>query len=342
MSQIELEPSAKEIQSQFFNRLKSLLDPNQSLVDCIADMLDVSGDSAYRRIRGEKLLNIGELKILAGTFKISIDELLLGITNGMFFNYKSVRRSDLNFNIYFDELAETMERIKAAPNPHMLYAAWDVPVFHYFNFPEIMLFKTYFWRKCVWNDPKLEYSDFRLKSLMDHHGQTLKDAGERILNAYVNLPSVEIWHDWTIESTLKQLEFGIDSGFFVNPSDGQLILEQIYQLMEHIKDQTQSGYKFKYGQKPEEKIQNFELYLNEIFFLNNTIVAQADNIHEVYVIHESVNYLTTTNPQFCQETAEWLEVQKRKSFLLTNSSELIRNKFFAGQYRKIEKMMAKL
>ena len=121
-----------------------------------------------------------------------------------------------------------------------------------------------------------------------------------------------------------------------------VLFEQLYQLIEHVEDQAKAGFKFKYGQKPQKSTDNYELYLNEIFFLNNTIIAEADNMREVFVIHESVNYLTTTNPQFCEETANWMQVQKKKSILITNSSERERNKFFKKQYNKIEKMMKRV
>ena len=334
--------SSKDIQNVLFARIKSRLSKDDSFVEVIAELFNSSKDSAYRRIRGETLLNINELRILSLEYKISLDELLLGVTNGMFFNYKSVRRSGLDFNVYFKEMAETMERLSAAPNASMLYAAWDVPIFHYFNFPEVMLFKTYFWRKSVWDDPVLRDTDFKLKELMEVHGEVIKRDGQRILDAYIKTPATEIWHDWTLESTLKQIEFAVDSGFFVKKEDYMLLFEQLYQLIEHVEEQAKAGFKFRHGHKPEKSTDNYEVYLNEIFFLNNTIVAEADNLKEVYVVHESVNYLTTTNPQFCEETANWMQVQKKKSILLTNSSERERNKFFKKQFAKIEKSMRKV
>ena len=339
---MDLPINSKDIQSDLFSRIKSRHRKDESLVEVISELLNMSYDSAYRRIRGETLLNLEELRLLSAQYQLSLDEILMGVTNGMFFNYKSVRRSGLDFNIYFSEMAETMEHLSQSPNAKMLYAAWDVPIFHYFNFPEVMLFKTYFWRKSVWNDPALADKDFKLDELMNTHGSVIREKGQRILDAYINIPATEIWHDWTLESTLKQIEFGIDSGFFKKKEDYMLLFEQLYQLIEHVEDQAKSGYKFRYGQKPERSTDNYEVYLNEIFFLNNTIVVEADDMRQVYVIHESVNYLTTSNPRFCEETANWMQVQKKKSILLTNSSERERNRFFKKQYDKIEQMMLRV
>ncbi len=337
-----MDTNEKTVQSVFFDRIKSKLSPEQNLVDTIAELLSVSDDSAYRRIRGDKLLNINDLQLLANAFNLSLDELIMGGNQGIFFEHQSIKKMKLDFNSYFHDMAKTMKRLQSAPGCKMVYAAMDVPIFHYFNFPEIILFKTYFWRKTIWEDPKLESSDFKLESLMKQHGETLKEDGNQILDAYINIPSVEIWHDWTIESTLRQIEFSLDSGFFVKKEDCQFLLEQMYKLIEHIEDQTTAGYKFKYGQKPEKKAHNYDVYLNEILFLSNTIIAETDIVNEVFVVHEATNYLISQDEKFCKGVIDWMEIQKRKAILITNSSEKIRNKFFKHLYSKVEHLMKKV
>ena len=44
--------STPELQQQLFTLIKSKIASNQSLADVIQDMLGISADSAYRRIRG--------------------------------------------------------------------------------------------------------------------------------------------------------------------------------------------------------------------------------------------------------------------------------------------------
>ena len=333
---------AKKAQSALFDKIKLKIGPEENLVDLVSELLNVSDDSAYRRIRGDKLLHIHNLQLLAAEFKLSLDEILMDNSQGIFFEHQSIRKMKLDFNSYFHDMAKTMERLQHAPGCKMVYAAMDVPIFHYFNFPEIILFKTYFWRKTIWEDPKLEGTEFKLESLMKQHGDTLKEDGKQILDAYIDIPSVEIWHDWTIESTLRQIEFSMDSGFFVKKADCQFLLEQMYKLIEHIEDQNNSGFKFKYGFKPEKKAHNYDVYLNEILFLSNTIIAETDVGNEVYVVHEATNYLISQDQKFCAGVIEWMETQKRKAILITKSSEKIKNKFFKHLYGKVEHLMEKV
>lgn len=43
-----------ELQQHFFDHIKERLPTHLSLVDEVAELLSISNDSAYRRIRGEK------------------------------------------------------------------------------------------------------------------------------------------------------------------------------------------------------------------------------------------------------------------------------------------------
>ena len=72
-------------QIQFFQRLKSAIPAHASLVDEVAETLDLSIDSAYRRLRGEKLLDLEELSKLSRKFNISLDNLFSLNSNSILF-----------------------------------------------------------------------------------------------------------------------------------------------------------------------------------------------------------------------------------------------------------------
>ena len=53
--------STSELQIQIFQHIKAKLPSHISLVDELAQVMDVSTDSAYRRIRGEKPISLEEI-----------------------------------------------------------------------------------------------------------------------------------------------------------------------------------------------------------------------------------------------------------------------------------------
>jgi BetR domain len=63
-------------QKLLFDRLKQNLPANKSLAECLMQWLNVSSDSAYRRIRGETPLTVDELAVLSEATGLSANELL--------------------------------------------------------------------------------------------------------------------------------------------------------------------------------------------------------------------------------------------------------------------------
>lgn len=63
-------------QDILFQRIKEILPQHDSLVDTISEILHISSDSAYRRIRGETPLVLDEARILCQHFNLSLDQLL--------------------------------------------------------------------------------------------------------------------------------------------------------------------------------------------------------------------------------------------------------------------------
>ncbi|HET6225931.1 MAG TPA: helix-turn-helix domain-containing protein [Bacteroidia bacterium] len=63
-------------QIAFIQLIKNSLPSNISLVDELSDLLKISSDSAYRRIRGESALSIEEITVLCKHFKLSFDSFI--------------------------------------------------------------------------------------------------------------------------------------------------------------------------------------------------------------------------------------------------------------------------
>src|SRR6267378_1809448 len=64
------------LQQQFFQHLKENMPPHLSMVDELCDILSLSHDSVYRRIRGEKPMSFSELKEICEHYHFSIDQVL--------------------------------------------------------------------------------------------------------------------------------------------------------------------------------------------------------------------------------------------------------------------------
>jgi len=90
---------ASELQQELFRVIKKNIPATASATDEIARVLDVSVDSVYRRMRGEKTISLEELYKLSSHYKISLDQLMDLQTGafqfrGNFLNNKTFRYED--------------------------------------------------------------------------------------------------------------------------------------------------------------------------------------------------------------------------------------------------------
>ena len=64
------------MQQLFIQHIKDNFSGPLSLVTEMAELLNISNDSAYRRIRGEKAISFEEMQKLCTHFKVSLDQFL--------------------------------------------------------------------------------------------------------------------------------------------------------------------------------------------------------------------------------------------------------------------------
>ena len=141
-------------QQVFFAHIKGLLPPHISFVDEVAEVLNISNDSAYRRIRGEKPIALEEIKKLCIKFKISLDQLLHLDSESIVFTGKVADPQNFNFELYLLDFLRQHEIINSFEQKELLILPKDVPLHHYYNFPELAAFKYFFWMKTIsvsWN-----------------------------------------------------------------------------------------------------------------------------------------------------------------------------------------------
>ena len=65
-----------ELQKKIFEHIQNAIPKDYIMVNEIADLLNISVDSAYRRIRGDKAIEIQETALLCTHYKISLDAIL--------------------------------------------------------------------------------------------------------------------------------------------------------------------------------------------------------------------------------------------------------------------------
>ena len=89
-----------------FQHLKSILPSHLSMADEVADLLEISPDSAYRRIRGEKPITLEELEKVCVHYNISLDQFLHLKTNSFLFSGILREEKERSFDDWLDHLTK--------------------------------------------------------------------------------------------------------------------------------------------------------------------------------------------------------------------------------------------
>ena len=322
-------------QTRLMQRLKDAIPNNISLVDELADLLEVSNDSAYRRIRGETALSIEEIALICTKFKISFDAFINSNEAGnVSFKCNPMSSQKDGFKDYFNSIKTDFEAVSKFENKEIIYAAEDIPVFHHFTFPELTAFKIFYWNKSIINAKEFEDKKYD-SSLID---EELKEIGCSILEAYSKVPSIEIWSDDTANSTIKQIEFYWESGIFKSKADALLICSQVSEMVERIKKQAELNCKLDKNGNPTNIENSYSLYHSDVMIGNNCVLLSVGEMKATYISYHTFNTLLTSHHNFCEETDQWLKNLIKKSNLISGVAEKQRYRYF----KKIEDLMKKL
>ena len=322
---------ATDAQQLFFQYIKGTLPKHLSLVDEVADVLGISNDSAYRRIRGQKPIVLEEIKKICSHFNISLDQFMHLNSDSVLFTGKLVDKLNFSFELYLQDFLHQLQMINSFEEKEIYYWVKDVPIFYYYQFPELAAFKCFFWMKTVLEYPQYSKAKFNFSDF----DKTLLKAGEMILDTYNTIPSHEIWNIDNINTYMQQIEYYKDTNIFNSKNDIITLYECLEKMVDHIEAQAEAGYKFNYNAK-EIKGASCKIYVNEFVIGDNTVMAVINKKPVVYLNHSFLNYTSTRDIVFCEYIFEYFQKLIHKSTLISSVSEKQRSNFFSPIREKLE------
>ena len=319
------------VQQLFFQHIKNNLPPHLSLVDEIAALLNISNDSAYRRIRGEKGISFDEIRTLCTHFKISLDQLFYLNSQSIIFTGKSVDNRDFPFDLYLADIYGQLKFMNSFDKRELIYLCKDVPIFHYFHYSELAAFKFFFWMKTV-----LQYPAFGKKMFVaEDFADSLYKTSGKIVEEYNKLPSQEVWNVENIHSTIRQIEYYKETKAFASGQDIVELYDCLDKTIEHIEKQAELGYKFSITEKQPPSKSEYKLFMNEFVLGDNSLCAILNDTKVVYLNYSVLNFIITRDTAFTEHIYQHYQNIIRKSTLISNVGEKERSRFFNTMREKI-------
>lgn len=323
------------VQKELLNRVKSR--SSEKLVDVLCDALNLSIDASYRRIRGEKLLDLSEIIVLCNKFNISIDDMLSVAGNvktvQFVFPFKDL---DFDFTDYLKSVLQNLTMVKEN-NGHIYYSAKDLPLFHCFQSELLTKFKIYYWLKTMLSRRDLigvKFDDFKLEDEQ-------MELGKAIAQVYSDTNSTEIWNYETIHGLSSQVSYYLTVGF-ITKEQAKDLLNEIKSLLQHLFTAAELEQKFIVGKRKLGEEANFKLLFNEVLATDNSIYADMGELKAAFMPHIILNYITTFDEEYCDYIQNVFDSVVKKSTLISGVNEKDRSLFFNYAFDRIDKTIQNL
>jgi hypothetical protein len=318
-------------QVAFLQKLRAQLNAQQSLPDELCRILHISEDSAYRRIRGEKQLSIDELAIICRHYKVSADDPIKGAEHHVLFDGQYILPEQFNFSDYLNAQEKELTFISNHKPHYIRFLCKDIPVYHYFHFPEIASFKYFSWMRTLLNFPSLQQQKFSLLFLKEE----IVRQGKRLAELYYQIPGTEILNADNILTTLRQIEYFKDAGLFETPDDLAQVYQSLDAMVDHIRHMASEGRKFLPGKDPSLSGGNYDLYINSFYVGDNTLTVTAGDRSFCFIVHSGINFVRTPDASFCNYQQKFIDQLIRRSTLISTVAEREREQFFISIKNRI-------
>jgi len=326
---------ANELQQQFFDHLKSILPTHISMVDELADLLHLSYDSVYRRIRGEKSIDLKELRQICEHYHISLDQVLQLQNDAVVFRAPDINHNGRPFEDYLRGMLAQLKYFNSFQERKMLYFCKDMTFFHFFLFPEFAAFKTFFWIKTILNNAEYGQKSF---SLAEFSFRDCLALGQQIITEYNNIPSVELWNYESINSSISQIQYYRDSGMFNNKNDFEQVVDSLDKTLDHIRLEAEKGFKFNVGQSDLAFRAPVQFYVNEVVLGSNSILVELNGIRHTIITYNVLSYLESRDTRFNEKSFSTFNTILSRSNLISGTGEKERSRFFRSLREKVQNL----
>jgi hypothetical protein len=297
-------------------------------VSYLMDLLELSRESVYRRMRKEIPFSMEELARLSLDLGFSIDEIIEGNRNErVFFDLQSnmsICSSD-SYSMMFQSYDNYLHILLNARQTKVLMALNQIPALFLAYFNGLFQFSYYKWHcETSENASKRYFSDLVIPS-------ELYSLKEKVVNETKNVNDIQIiLSPYIFLDTIKEIQYYYHRKLLKNEELIQLKNDML-NLINLVEKIAQSG-----GFGTDAKT---DLYLSSLYLTSNTVLLNYDDTTETHLWMYMTNPMIIRNTEVCEMQKKWLQSLKKHSTLITQSNEILQAEFFDKQREYVESFL---
>ncbi|WP_163320795.1 helix-turn-helix domain-containing protein [Dysgonomonas sp. 520] len=316
---------SNNIRTSIINKLLELMPPQTKPVDYLSDILDISKESAYRRLSGKMSFDIEELVTLSEELGFSLDEL--------------VALSDRNSKIVIDikvekdpkqGFMERMKRFKKSIDDRLSdeysysvaalnYLPSELCV-HYNN-----LFKLSYYIWLYWKDQNLhrtKYSEVEISPELEKLRKSIESNVKQTKNNTLIL-------DPNVFLGPLNLVLYFHSLNLITEDEKKVIKEELHSMLDSMEKEIRCEDLL--------DVRNFYYLSNLNIDVNSGYYSWNDNTASFFSFN-FFNRIVINKPEIYEAHKEWFLSLKRHSILITGSDEMAQAKYFRKQREYVNRL----
>lgn len=308
--------------------IDSRVPKNQKLVSFVMELLNISKESVYRRLRNEIPYTVEELAILASNFDISVDEVLGYVSKekAYFYLNKTIFTSaDDSYRNVLRSAIETINEVSESEYSEATLVGNRLPLAFLMEFDKLSKLNYFKW---VYQAKNLamnsKFSGMEIPSdIIEIHKDYIR-ACEKIKKA------VAIFDDNIIRAMVKVIKYCYLRNLI---TDNELLAlkDEINLLLDRFEYISFTG--------TNEKGTKILFYVSELDIeTNNTFFEYDDGKMCVLSWSSGINPIVIHNKAVCEEHKLFRRSILKHSTLISMSNEIDRMKFFSKQRKIVEQL----
>ena len=319
-----MEEQYKSELKAFFEELKPHVQKNESMPHLISEILNISTDSAYRRMRGETPLLFNEMMQICDYFKCTY-------AYGKEKNEKHVYR--FSYKSFYDQISTfenlisclrvlktNLSYLSTSPDAKVSFSLTDLPIFFFYQSSDLINFRLRIWYKEVLGKNLEEELNYE---------QKLKEVQSVLTDIFEALKDIEchlIWSNATLDSLLESVSYYKQAGE-IEKEQTNLLFEELSGLINFFyKESDSSDFKWK-------------IFLSEVELSNGYMLLESAALDFRFSAIKlfSINSINSTEEKIFSDIKQWFEILIKNSVLISSSNRKQRHRFFSRLIEKIQK-----
>jgi hypothetical protein len=310
---------------QLATKVLDSIPQNIKPIDYLMEKLNISRESAYRRMRGDISFTFEEVTNLSMDLGFSVDEIIgMSQEKRIFFDLStsSLSKPEENFLTMFREYSNYVESVTKGKNIEIFSAINKISLFLLAEYNS--LFKLFYYK---WIHQTYNYSINKPFSEIVIPPEIM-DLRKKFQLNVDNISNLNYIIDRDIFlSIVREIQYYRNRNL-ITDEETLLLKQDLLQLLKRMELLMQKG--------TNEKGRIWNFYLSLLDIETNSVCSSSDHdMASLYWVY-SVNAVVIRNREICTMHKKWLESLKKYSALVTLSNEILQAEFICKQRECIE------